>query len=177
LNSRIRDRDIESTAGWYQLYSASTMRRTSLSLARLHIRLRSTSSSRKSARSCAVTGELDGRSSDLRTERSSARGQPGNSTGSVAWCEEICVDRWSSVVGLGKRALSLIATHVLRPELSLARARESSKSAATSMERIISCTMRLCTGSCRERAPLVVATSTSTSTLYANSAPLFSARS
>lgn len=41
----------------------------------------------------------------MRTARSSARGQPGNSTGSVAWSEERCADRWSSVVGLGKRAL------------------------------------------------------------------------
>lgn len=81
------------------------MRRTFRSRARLQIRLRSTSSSRKSARSCAVSGEPDGRSSDLRIARSSVRGQPGNSTGSVAWSDERCVDRWSRVVGLGKRAL------------------------------------------------------------------------
>ena len=79
--------------------------RTFRSLARLQIRLRLMSSWRKSVRSCAVSDELDGRSCDLRTARSSARGQPGNSTWSVAWREERCVDKWSSVVGLGKRAL------------------------------------------------------------------------
>lgn len=72
----------------------------------------------------------------------------------------------------------LTATHVLRPPAFEAPTIPSSKSAATSIHRIISSTIRLWTG-CSFFFALEadsVASDSSTSTEYAKSAPLFSER-